>query len=61
MWDDLLAACALMLVIEGLLPFLNPKGMRGVWISMAAMSDRSLRVAGLISMFCGVLFLYWVR
>ena len=61
MWDDLLAAFALMLVLEGILPFLKPAAMRKTWMSMASMDDRSLRVAGLLSMLIGVATLYLVR
>lgn len=61
MWRDLLAAVALLLVLEGILPFANPQGVRRIWLMMAQMDDRSLRVAGLISMGLGLLLLNWVR
>ncbi|MFA7097030.1 MAG: DUF2065 domain-containing protein [Gammaproteobacteria bacterium] len=61
MWRDLLAAVALLLVLEGILPFANPQGMRRAWQMMAQLDDRSLRTAGLISMGLGLLLLYWVR
>ncbi|MEW5756844.1 MAG: DUF2065 domain-containing protein [Pseudomonadota bacterium] len=61
MWDDLLAAFALMLVLEGMLPFLRPEAMRRVWIQMAGMDNRALRIAGLLSMLVGVVLLYVVR
>lgn len=60
-WSDLLAALALMLVFEGMLPFVNPKGWRRMIFSVAAMSDRDLRIAGAVSMALGLAALYWVR
>jgi uncharacterized protein YjeT (DUF2065 family) len=61
MWDDLWAALALMLVIEGIVPFLSPDTMRRMLAAMLQMDNRSIRVAGLISMLVGVGLLYWVR
>ena len=61
MWQELLVALALMLVIEGILPFLKPAAMRGLLAQMAAMDDRSLRISGLISMIIGVVMLYVLR
>jgi uncharacterized protein YjeT (DUF2065 family) len=61
MWDELLSAMALVLVFEGLLPFLTPNGYRKAMLSMIAMNDRQLRTAGLVSMVGGVLLLYLFR
>jgi uncharacterized protein YjeT (DUF2065 family) len=61
MWTDLLSALALLLVIEGVLPFLNPTGLRKVLFTMAQMGDRQLRFTGLTSMLIGVVLLYFVR
>jgi uncharacterized protein YjeT (DUF2065 family) len=61
MWNDLGAAIALVLVIEGVMPFLNPSGLRQSLGRIAAMSDRSLRAVGMVSMVCGALLLYVVR
>jgi uncharacterized protein YjeT (DUF2065 family) len=60
-WSDLLAALALMLVFEGLLPFLNPGGWRRVVTQLAANSDRHLRTGGLVCMGLGLLLLVGVR
>ena len=49
-WSDLLAAFALYLVLEGVLPFLNPQAMKRVLTTMATFSDRQLRLWGLASM-----------
>ena len=61
MWDELLAAFGLMLVLEGILPFLNPRALRQTLLRMAQLEDRVLRFAGLISMALGLLVLYVFR
>ena len=61
MWHDLLAALGLMLVLEGILPFLNPAGLRQTLLNMAQMEDKTLRIIGLASMLIGVLLLYFIR
>lgn len=60
-WADLFAALALYLVLEGVLPFLNPQAMKRVMTTIATLSDRQLRLGGLVSMGAGVLLLYLVR
>ena len=60
-WADLFAAFALYLVLEGVLPFLNPQAMKRVLTTMTTFSDRQLRVWGLASMLAGALLLYWIR
>ena len=61
MWQDLLAALALVLVLEGLIPFWKPQALRQMLEMMAQLDDRSIRVAGLVSMLAGLLLLYLVR
>jgi uncharacterized protein YjeT (DUF2065 family) len=61
MWQDLWAALALMLILEGMFPFLNPAGLRRMLQVMADLNDTQLRYAGLTSMLAGVLLLYFVR
>jgi len=60
-WTDLAAALGLMLVIEGILPFLSPGGLRGALQRLAALDDRSLRIAGAASMVAGVAVIWLVR
>ena len=60
-WSDLFAAFALYLVFEGIMPFLNPAALRRAMQSFAALSDRQLRVAGLVSMLIGIGLLYFIR
>ena len=61
MWDELLAAFGLMLVLEGILPFLNPSALRQTLLRLAQLEDRTLRFAGLASMALGLLVLYFFR
>lgn len=61
MWKDLLVAVALLLVIEGILPFLNPRALRITLQQMIKLDDRRLRLIGLGSMLAGVALLYWAR
>lgn len=59
--QDLFAAIALLLVLEGILPFINPQGMRNVMAQMANMNDQTLRITGLISMVAGLGLLLLIR
>jgi hypothetical protein len=61
MWTDLGAALALMLVLEGILPFLSPDSVRRLLAAMSEVDNRSLRISGLVSMLAGVGLLYLVR
>ncbi|MBP6776941.1 MAG: DUF2065 domain-containing protein [Piscinibacter sp.] len=61
MADILLAAFALMLVVEGVLPFLSPSSWRSVFERATRMTDGQIRFLGLTSMIAGVamLLLFW--
>ena len=61
MWHDLLLALALLLVIEGLLPFLNPTGFKQAMQMISQMNEKQLRISGFISMMLGVLIMYIVN
>lgn len=60
-WTDLLSAIALLMVIEGLLPFANPRGSRRTMAMLAQMPDEKLRLAGLVSIIAGLVLLWIVR
>ncbi len=60
-WSDLLAALAIVCVIEGVMPFVNPAGMKRLLTRMASMEEREMRIVGLVSMLVGVAILYLVR
>jgi uncharacterized protein YjeT (DUF2065 family) len=57
MGDLLLGALGMMLVLEGLLPFLSPGGWRSVFERVTQMTDGQIRFIGLTSMVIGVLLL----
>lgn len=61
MWQNLLLALALLLVIEGLLPFLNPAGFKQAMQMIAQMSEKRLRITGFFSMVVGVLMMYLIN
>jgi hypothetical protein len=60
-WDIALSAVALMLVAEGLLPFLSPPSWRRIFERALEMSDGQIRFLGLVSVVCGLamLVLFW--
>jgi uncharacterized protein YjeT (DUF2065 family) len=59
MSDVWLAALALMLVIEGILPFTAPRIWRETFRTLIQMSDGQIRFAGLASMVIGLAVLYF--
>ena len=61
MWQELLTALALVLVIEGVLPFVNPRGYKRLMALVQQVDERSLRWHGLVLMLVGVVLLYVVR
>ena len=60
-WQDLLAAFALYLVLEGLMPALAPLRFRETLRVLADADPRTLRVIGVASMIAGALLLSYVR
>ena len=60
-WADLGAALALVLVLEGLIPFLSPRGYRNMVQQMAQMPEQMLRNVGLVLIIVGLLLLYLIR
>lgn len=61
MSDDLWAALALVLVFEGLLPFLSPRAYRQSVEQLAALPDRTLRLVALGMIMLGLVLLGLVR
>ena len=61
MADVLLGALALMLIAEGLMPFLNPRGWRAVFERALQLSDGQIRFIGFVSLLVGIaLLLVWI-
>ena len=61
MATTLLMAFALMLIIEGVLPFLLPKVWRDTFRRITEFTDGQIRFFGLSSMLAGLLILYFAR
>jgi len=61
MWDWVMGALALMLVFEGVLPFLSPTAWRQVFERALKLTDGQIRFIGLTSMLVGLLMLYLWR
>ncbi len=60
MSDALWMALALVLVIEGLLPFLNPSAWRRLFERLLPLQDGQLRFMGLASILAGLALMWWV-
>ncbi|MDH0897361.1 MULTISPECIES: DUF2065 domain-containing protein [unclassified Pseudomonas] len=58
MWQELGIAFCLMLVLEGILPFLYPQRWRRAVTQLGQLPDRRLRLMGLTSMLLGTALLY---
>ena len=54
-------ALALVLVIEGLLPFLSPSGWRRMFLQITQLADGQIRFFGLCSMVAGLLLFLLLR
>ncbi|MCS5559703.1 MAG: DUF2065 domain-containing protein [Oceanospirillaceae bacterium] len=59
--QHLLVAFCLMLILEGILPFLYPQRWRKLVVQLAQISDRHMRLLGLASMLIGLGLLLLVR
>jgi uncharacterized protein YjeT (DUF2065 family) len=61
MWEHIIPALALVLVIEGMLPFLSPRSWRDAMSQAAQLPDGVLRGLGFASMMVGVIILYLIQ
>jgi uncharacterized protein YjeT (DUF2065 family) len=59
--NNLGLALALVLVFEGLLPFLSPSGWRGMFEKICKMTDGQIRFFGLCSMLLGLCSIAFLR
>lgn len=57
MWETFLNAVALMLILEGMLPFLSPQTWREAFRRLAEINDNQIRFVGLTSMLVGLMVL----
>ena len=53
------AALGLMLVVEGLFPFISPTGWRNRMLQLLALQDGQIRFFGLALVLVGLLLLWW--
>ena len=60
MWDSIWIALGLVLVIEGLMPALNPKGFKKTMSTIRELDESTLRVMGLMSMSIGATVVYFL-
>jgi uncharacterized protein len=60
-WQDLWAAVSLLLVLEGLMPFVAPASWRKMISQMCAQPNHVLRIMGLVSMLLGTSLLYFTQ
>jgi len=60
-WSEILTALALVLVIEGMLPFVRPGLYKHLIAQIAEVSDSQVRTYGLSAMIAGILLLFLVR
>lgn len=61
MGQELITAVALVLVIEGILPFLSPNLLRRMVFQVVQQNNQTLRITGLVTMLAGLILLYVVR
>ena len=57
MFEDIGKAIGLMLVFEGIMPFLAPHRWRNMAQVLAATNERAMRIIGLLSMLVGLALL----
>jgi hypothetical protein len=60
-WQTLPVAIALVLIIEGVLPFASPNRWRDILTMAEKIDDRTIRTIGLVCMLFGVAILYLVH
>ena len=61
MLDYWLLGLAMMLVIEGMLPFVLPGLWRETFRKLVTLTDGQLRFVGITAMLSGIILLYWVK
>ena len=61
MWQEIGIALSLVLVIEGIVPFLYPSRWKALVSMLAEIDDKTMRMAGLFSMLVGTAMLYLIR
>ena len=58
---DFLRAVALLMVFEGIMPFLSPNSFKRNMLKMLQVPNQNLRIFGLVFMLLGLGLLQWTR
>ena len=61
MWHELAVAFCLMLVIEGIIPFISPGRWRKMLLVLDQIDDNTMRIIGLGSMLAGTVLLLMIN
>jgi len=61
MWQEVGIAFSMLLVIEGIIPFLYPQRWKNMVQTLAQIDNQSMRIMGLVSMLLGTGLLYLVH
>lgn len=61
MWQELGVALCLVMIIEGIIPFLYPARWKQMALSLADVDERTMRIVGFISMITGTGLLYVIK
>lgn len=56
-----LLGLAMMLVVEGMIPFVSPGLWRETFSKLVTLTDGQLRFVGITAMLSGLLLLYWIK
>lgn len=57
----IIAAIALVMIFEGIMPFISPKAWKGLLLQLAQMEDKHLRIFGATMMVVGALTLKYIQ
>jgi len=60
-WSEIMTALALVLVIEGLLPFASPGRYRQMVAQIVTLNDNHIRTVGLVIIVIGLAMLFVIR
>ena len=58
--DTLWIAFGLMLMFEGIMPFVSPQGWRNKMAQLLVLQDGQIRFFGLVCVLAGLLMLWWL-
>lgn len=61
METDFIRALALLMIFEGVMPFLSPNGFKKNMLRMLQVPNNNLRIFGLVFMLLGLALLYWAK